>query len=185
MGKKLTSYIWILVAGLCWLAGCQSPPTKYPSIEISRVTSGQSVEWIDKSQQPPIIQQGRLAGIDAPDLRQKPWGEQAKHRLEESIGKSVPAKMSVEFDSIEPDKFGRKLIYLWQDDRLLNEQLVKEGYVLANLRTSNSANTTVSGSKYRERFIRASQYARLLGEGIWNPDRPMRMSPSEFRKEEK
>ncbi len=172
---------------LCLLAGCQSPspPNKYPSIEISRVISGQSVEWIDKSEQPPILQQGRLAGIDAPDMRQEPWGEQAKRRLEESIGRSGQATVRVEFDTIEADKFGRRLIYLWQDGRLLNEQLVKEGYVLANMRTSSSASTNVSGTKYRDRFIRASQYARLVGQGIWNPDLPMRMSPAEFRKEER
>jgi micrococcal nuclease len=189
MSKQIPVYTcstWVATVGLSLLVSCQSPsPPKYPSIEISRVMSGQSVEWIDKSAQPPIIQQGRLAGIDAPDLRQEPWGEQAKRRVEEYIGKSSQATVSVEFDRAEADNFGRKLIYLWQDGRLLNEQLVKEGYVLANMRTSSAANITPSGIKYRERFIRASQYARLVGQGIWNPDLPMRMSPSEFRKEEK
>jgi micrococcal nuclease len=182
MAKNLISHVWLPATGLWLLTGCQSlPPTNYPPIEISRVISGQSIEWVDKSQQPPVIQQGRLAGVDAPDRGQDPWGTQAKQRLEELIGKSGQAPVSVEFEGAEPDKFGRRLVYLWQDGRLLNEQLVKEGYVLASIRSPSST----SVSKYRERLIRGSQYARLTGQGIWNPDLPMRMSPAEFRKEER
>ena len=173
----------LLIFGLVLLAGCQASPPKYPTVQISRVTSGQSVEWIDNSQQPPVIQQGRLIGIDAPDLAQEPWGKQAKQRLEEVIllGKGT---VSIEFEDTNADKYGRKFVYLWQDGRLLNEQLLKDGYVLASMRTPTSS-LNPSGTKYRERFIHGSQYARLMGQGIWNPEHPMRMSPSEFRKEER
>ena len=184
MGRTPYS-LCLQVSGLCLLAGCQSaPPPKYPTIEITRVMSGQSVQWVDKSQQPPVIQEGRLVGIDAPDLRQEPWGEQAKQRLE-TITKSGQLPVSVEFEGTEPDKFGRRFVYLWQDGRLLNEQLVKEGYVLASMRNSSSVDHLANGTKYRDRFLRGSQYARLMGQGIWNPDLPMRMSPAEFRKEER
>jgi micrococcal nuclease len=185
MNRPWRSRILWLISGLVLLASCQASPPKYPTVQISRVNSGQSVEWIDKSQQPPVIQQGRLIGIDAPDLAQEPWGKQAKQRLEESIGTSDRGTVSIEFESTEADKYGRKFVYLWKDGRLLNEQLLKDGCVLASMRTASSANTNPSGTKYRDRFIRASQYARLMGQGIWNPEHPMRMSPSEFRKEEK
>jgi micrococcal nuclease len=182
MTKNLISPVWLPATGLCLLAGCQSsPPPNYPTIAVSRVISGQSIEWVDKSQQLPVIQQGRLAGIDAPSRGQTPWDEQAKAKLTESIGKSDRSPISVEFEGTEPDKFGRRLVYLWQDGRLLNEELVKDGSVLPKFGSSSSP----SMSKYRERLIRASQYARLSGQGIWNPDLPMRMSPAEFRKEEK
>jgi micrococcal nuclease len=181
MTKNFISPVWLPATGLCLLAGCQSVPlSNYPTIAVSRIISGQSIEWVDKSQQPPVIQQGRLAGIDAPSRGQDPWGERAKTKLTESVGKSDRSSVRVEFESAEPDKFGRRLVYLWQDGRLLNEELVKEGYVLAKVGNSSSLST----SKYRERLIRASQYARLSGQGIWNPDLPMRMSPAEFRKEE-
>jgi micrococcal nuclease len=172
-------------AGLVFLSGCQAAPPKYPAVQISRVLSGQSVEWIDKSQQPPVIQQGRLIGIDAPDLGQEPWGRQAKQKLEELI--AVPSKdgVSIEFDGTEADKYGRKFVYLWKDGKLINEQLLRDGCVLANMRTPNSPSTNITGIKYRDRFLRGSQYARIMGEGIWNPAQPMRMSPSEFRKEER
>ena len=170
-------------SGLVFLAGCQAPPPKYPTVQISRVLSGQSVEWIDKSQQPPVIQQGRLVGIDAPDLGQEPWGKQAKQRLEELIATPSKDGVSIEFESIDADKYGRKYVYLWKDGQLLNEQLLKDGCVLANMRTPSSSGANVSGTKYRDRFLRGSQYARIMGVGIWKPSQPMRMSPSEFRKE--
>ena len=145
--------------------------------------SGNSIEWVDKSQQPPVIRQGRLSGIDAPDLAQEPWGKQAKQRLEELIGTVGKSTVSVELDGADADKFGRKYVYLWKDGLLLNEELLRDGYVLASMRKS-SAISTLSGVKYRERFIQGSQYARIMGAGIWNPAQPMRMSPSEFRKED-
>ncbi len=172
-------------SGLVFLVGCQAPPPKYPAVQISRVLSGQSVEWIDKSQQPPVIQQGRLVGIDAPDMGQEPWGKQAKQRLEELVSTVGKDSVGIEFESPEADKYGRKFIYLWKDGQLLNEQLLKDGYVLVNMRTPSSLGANVSGTKYRDRFLRGSQYARIMGAGIWNPSQPMRMSPSEFRKEER
>ncbi len=174
---------WWQLAGLGVLAGCQASPPKYPTVQIDRVMSGNSIEWVDKSQQPPVIQQGRLIGIDAPDLAQEPWGKQAKQRLEELIGTGSQSTVSVELDGADADKYGRKYVYLWKDGRLLNEELVKDGYVLASMRTSTAGNPR--GVKYRERLIQGSQYARIMGTGIWNPDRPMRMSPSQFRKEER
>jgi micrococcal nuclease len=172
-------------AGLVFLTGCQASPPKYPSVQISRVLSGQSVEWIDKSQQPPVIQQGRLIGIDAPDMGQEPWGRQAKQRLDELIAAPSKEDVSIEFEGTEADKYGRKFVYLWKDGKLINEQLLRDGCVLATMRTPSSPSTNTSGIKYRNRFLRGSQYARIMGEGIWNPTQPMRMSPAEFRKEER
>jgi micrococcal nuclease len=175
----------VRASGLFLLTSCQASPPKYQTIQISRVISGQSVEWLDKSQQPPVLRQGRLMGIDAPDLAQEPWGKQSKQRLEELIGLPSKSTISIEFEG-EPDKYGRQFVYLWKEDRLLNEQLLKDGLALASMRNASASSTSAAGSnKYRERLLRGSQYARLMGEGVWNPQQPMRMSPSEFRKEER
>ncbi|WP_295615272.1 thermonuclease family protein [Chamaesiphon sp. GL140_3_metabinner_50] len=185
MNCGLRSWRWWQICGLLLLlVGCQTAPPNYPTIQVSRVISGQSIEWTDKSQQPPVIQQGRLIGIEAPDLAQEPWGKQAKQRLEELVGLPEKNAVSVEFEGEEADKYGRRFVYLWKDGRLLNEQLLRDGCVLVSRSTSSLANNP-SVNKYRERSIRGSQYARLMGVGIWNPERPMRMSPSEFRKEER
>jgi micrococcal nuclease len=185
LSHKSRSCKWWHFVGLALLTGCQASPHQHLTVQVSRVISGHSIEWIDKSQQPPVIQQGRLIGIDAPNLAQEPWGKQAKQRLEELIGTPSKSTVSVEFDGTDADKYGRKYVYLWKDGRLLNEQLVKDGCVLASMRTGSSAMNNPNGTKYRERFIQGSQYARIMGAGIWNPEQPMRMSPSEFRKEER
>jgi micrococcal nuclease len=54
--------------------------------------------------------------------------------------------------------------------------------VLQSMRAASATATT--GAKYRDRFDRGARYARLMGLGIWHPDRPLRVSPAEFRKEE-
>ena len=182
MSRKSRSRWWQLV-GLGLLGGCQAAPPNYPTVQVSRTISGNSIEWVDKSQQPPTLQQGRLIGIDAPDLGQEPWGKQAKQRLEELIGTAGKGSVSIELDGAEADKYGRKYIYLWKDGRLLNQELIEDGYVLAITRSGATGNSR--GIKYRDRFIQGSQYARIMGVGIWNPERPMRMSPSQFRKEER
>jgi len=115
--------------------------------------------------------QVRLVGIDAPDLQQQPWGQAAKERLEVMIeGRPV----LLEFDVQDKDTFGRRLAYVWQDGVLLNEKLVKEGYVLWVARSPNH--------KYDQRLARAQEWARLMGLGVWNPEQPMRLTPAEFRR---
>lgn len=122
--------------------------------------------------QPNLISQVRLLGIDAPDLQQRPWGNAAKEHLQALIqGDSV----TLEFDVERQDKFGRTLAYVWKDKVLLNEQLVKEGQALFVGRSPNH--------KYDQRLERAQQWARIMGLGIWNPEKPMRFTPAEFRRQ--
>jgi micrococcal nuclease len=183
MLNRFTRRRWSQIFGLIFLAACQAsaPPPGYPIFQVGRVLSGQSAELVDRSQLLPVIQPCRLVGIDAPDLAQEPWGRAAKQRLESYLRMPNENRVNVEFEGVEADKFGRKFVYLWKDGRLLNEELVREGYVLASMNSLSP----MGGHKYRDRLSRASQYARLMGKGIWNPDAPMRMDPREFRKEER
>ncbi|WP_347339544.1 thermonuclease family protein [Planktothrix sp. FACHB-1355] len=132
--------------------------------------SGQTLETIDSEKQPPLIQQIRLIGIEAPDLRQRPWGTAAKERLEELIG-SKPVVLESDIET--KDQYDRELAYLWQDGVLLNERLLAEGYGLFVSRSLNN--------KYDERLESAQEFARVMGLGIWNPEKPMRLTPAEFR----
>ncbi len=159
------------------LTGCQfgQKPEKAIKIQvnISRVVSGQTLEVLGMGNQPTLISQIRLIGVEAPNLRQRPWGLRAKKRLQELIGKEQP--VTLEFDIAAQDKIGRTLAYVWKDGKLLNEQLVKEGYVLHIARSPNQ--------KYNPRLERAQQWARLMGKQIWNPEKPMRLTPYEFRRQ--
>ncbi|WP_414585966.1 thermonuclease family protein [Scytonema sp. PCC 10023] len=141
-------------------------------IKVAQVVSGQTLEVVGIGEQPSLISQVRLLSIDAPDLQQRPWGDAAKERLEALVGEQP---VMLEFDVQMKDKFGRTLAYAWKDEVLLNEQLVKEGYALFVGRSPNH--------KYDLRLERAQQWARLMGQGIWNPEKPMRLTPAEFRRQ--
>jgi micrococcal nuclease len=166
----------VILACLLFLLGCQSQKplesNRLP-VNVARVVSGQAFEVVGMGEQPSLISQVRLVGIDAPDLRQRPWGEAAKQRLEELI-RDAGQPITVEFDVQTQDKTGRSLGYVWKDKVLLNEILVKEGYALFVGRSPNH--------KYDQRLERAQQWARLMGQGIWDAEKPMRLTPAEFRR---
>jgi micrococcal nuclease len=80
----------------------------------------------------------------------------------------------LESDRTEKDRFGRRLAHVWKNEVLVTEKLVARGYALADLEFTH---------KYSKRLMRAQEYARLMGYGIWNPSQPLRLSPAEFRKQ--
>ena len=167
----------IFLCCLLLLMGCQAKKNTLQSgmvpIKVVRVVSGQTLQVTGFREQPSLISELRLTGISAPPARQRPWGEASKQRLIELIeDKSSPVRL--EFDVEAKDKYGRILAYVWKNETLVNEQLVKEGHALFMARSPNR--------KYDSRLERAQHWSRLMGEGIWNPEDPMRLSPSEFRR---
>lgn len=169
MSKKLLHLC--VLACLFFLTACQSSPKPkgFPA-QVERVVSGHAMEI--RRPNLDAIQRVRLIGIEAPDLDQEPWGITARDRLEQLVS---DATILLESDVAEKDGANRRLAYCWRDGVLLNEQLVAEGLALAMVRSPNF--------KYDQRFAQAQEKARALGLGIWNPDRPMRQTPAEFRKQ--
>jgi micrococcal nuclease len=157
------------------LIGCPSTiqTASNPSeVKVARVVSGQTLEVLG-IEQPNLISQVRLIAVDAPDLRQRPWGDDAKQLLETLIG-DTNKSVKLELDLEAKDKFGRTLAYVWKDNLFLNEEILKQGYALFGARSPNH--------KYDRRLERAQQWARVMGQGIWNSDKPMRLTPAEFRR---
>jgi micrococcal nuclease len=140
------------------------------TVKVERVVSGQTIEIKGFANQTVILEQVRLIGIQAPDLKQQPWGQASQQKLEQLIGGK---QVLLETDTQTQDQFDRQLAYLWQGEKLLNEELVKEGYALVTKRSPNT--------KYQQRLANAQEWARIMGRGIWNPENPMRQSPAEFR----
>jgi micrococcal nuclease len=166
----------IILLSLLFLASCQSQnkSATIPSdVKLARVVSGQTLEVLGMETQPNLTSQIRLIGLDAPDLGQTPWGEDAKKTLETLIG-GVNQSLKLEFDLENKDKFNRTLAYVWKDQLLLNEEIIKQGYALFVARSPNN--------KYNQRLKHAQQWARIMGKGIWNPDQPMRITPGEYRR---
>ncbi|HBE16021.1 MAG TPA: nuclease [Cyanobacteria bacterium UBA11149] len=176
-------WLWkfsLICSCLLLIVGCQ-PSNVSPGnpVQVQRVVSGQTLEVLNQKGGTALIARVRLIGVEAPDIKQQPWGEAAKNRIEETIGEFMGEKfvfkpVFLEFDVQRQDSFGRWLAYVWYNGVLLNEKLVKEGYALAAVRSPNH--------KYSDRVVQAQEYARIMGYGIWNPDKPMRLTPAEFRR---
>jgi micrococcal nuclease len=154
---------------LCLLFGCNVNPHEINlhSGKVIRVISGQTVEmtWAGTSE----VIQVRITGIDAPDLRQSPWGTTAKQRLTELV---MGFPIEIETEDLNSDRFNRINAHLWQDKNLISQKLVEEGCVLANESYSHS---------YSKLLMDAQEYARLMGYGIWNPKLALRTTPNQFR----
>ena len=160
---------YITILGLIFLCSCHSSlaPDNLINVRVRRVISGQTVEVvIAETSELAIV---RLTGIDAPDLRQSPWGQQAKQRLAKLI---VGMPIKLEIENQERDRYDRLNAHIWQSHTLISQKLVQEGFVLAN---------TSSSPKYSKLLIDAQEYARLMGYGIWNPKLAMRQTPNQFR----
>lgn len=103
----------------------------------------------------------RLLGINAPSLSE-PYGSQAQERLQKLI---QDKEVELEFDSQEGsglrDQYGRLLAYVWVDNILVNEVLVKEG--LAEVISEEIQ----KDFKYKARFLEAQDFAHGKGIGKW------------------
>jgi micrococcal nuclease len=177
--QNRVTILWrlVILGCLLLLGGCQSSASPQGTIvQVQRVVSGNTLEVLIPNQQPALLERVRLIGLDAPDIQQQPWGEAAKNYLDQLIRDTEEqGRVLLELGVQEKDDFDRLLAYVWQEDNLLNEQLVKQGHALAVPRLPND--------KYDLRLARAQDYARIMGSGIWNPDRPMRSTPTEFRRQ--
>lgn len=159
----------IICCCLILLFGCNAPPEPKNLYlgEVTRVVSGQAVEVILTGTSEVV--KVRIAGIDAPDWRQSPWGETAKQKLAELV-MSKPIK--IEAENLVRDRYNRLQGHLWQDQTLVSQELLKSGCVLVNDRDPHS---------YSKLLMESQEYARLMGYGIWNPKLAMRYTPSQFR----
>ncbi len=157
--------------GLCLLLGaCQSatiPPVK-TLVQVDRAISGNTIELSSK-------QRVRLVGLDAPSWEQKPWGNAAKERLD-AIIQQQNHRFWLELETSEMKTTttdSRQYGYLWQNNLLINEQLIREGHALAAIKYASP--------QYEKQLVQAQAYARITGVGIWSQEAPMRTSPSDFK----
>ena len=103
----------------------------------------------------------RYIGIDSPETvdHRKPvqcYGKEASAKNKELVeGKTV----KLEKDVSNTDKYGRLLRYIWLNDVLVNELLVREGYA--------QSYSYPPDIKYQNRFVEAQRLARQENKGLW------------------
>lgn len=131
-----------------------TPFTSRTFAKVTRVNDGDTIE-IEGGQKL------RYIGMDTPELYdpRKPvqcFGTEAKEKNKELVeGKIV----KLEKDVSETDKYGRLLRYVWVDNLLVNDYLVKEGYARIS--------TYPPDVKYQSLFSQSEKEARENKRGLW------------------
>jgi len=93
----------------------------------------------------------RVWGIDAPELSQAPWGEQAHERLRE-----LAADRLLQARVRDRDRYGRLVAQLYDGEQDLGLSLVAEGYATVYERYNRQGN-----------YLAAREAARAQHLGIW------------------
>lgn len=129
--------------------GAESPSATNRSVVVPEVLDGDSLRTPDGAEY-------RLIGINSPDQGEC-LADAATSRLEELVRNGVTFQTDVELE----DQFGRRLVYAFAGESLINVQLVEEGLAVALHAEPNSSAT--------ERIFAAMEQAVASGTGLWDP----------------
>lgn len=112
------------------------------------------------------VESVRLIGIDAPETdapgrAAQCFGPESRAKARELLAGQV---VRLEFDESQGrrDRYDRLLAYVWVNDVLVNERLVRQGYAREF--------TYSLPYRYQAAFQAAEQEARAAGRGIWAAD---------------
>jgi micrococcal nuclease len=148
------------------LGACSTSPDPPPEpapgerlvVPVLRVVDGDTIH-VELSSEDVTI---RLIGIvtpevDGPFTDRECFGALASGHAHELFDGTI---VELEFDIERLDRFGRTLAYVWLDDVLTNELLVRDGYEVVT--------TFPPNVRYVDRFLEAERAARDEGAGLWS-----------------
>ena len=107
----------------------------------------------------------RLQGIDTPETVKKEtpvqdWGPEATQYTKRFV-QDAEGRVRIEIDGEAVDRYGRQLVFVWHNDRLLNEELVRQGLARAKLAYDYS-------EAKKQRLRAAEDEAQSQRRGIWS-----------------
>jgi len=103
----------------------------------------------------------RYIGIDTPETIHPKKGTECYGKQASAYNRQLVKgkQITLEKDVSETDKFGRLLRYVYVDNQMINEKLVRDGYALIS--------TYPPDVKYQDIFLQAQQEARANNRGLW------------------
>lgn len=128
--------------------------------DVISVTDGDTIRINYKGISTPV----RLIGIDTPEVNHPSepiqcYGKEASQKLTSLINGKV---VKIERDVSETDRYGRILAYIWLNEELINETMVKGGYAFSSAYPPDI--------KYQSVLDAAEIYARTNELGLWSKD---------------
>lgn len=140
------------------------------AVSVKRVISGQTIE-VTMNNKPVKI---RLSGVEMPKIpnhhQSATWREEAKQELVKLLTDNyqhtlnqitLQLEISTNFEPENSTNFLQG--YLWHEGKLINQQIIKQGLATANLNYTEG--------KYDQKLILAQEYARMMENGVWNPQK--------------
>jgi micrococcal nuclease len=126
-----------------------------------------------------LLQSGarvRLEGVDTPETVREnypvePWGPEASAYTKQFL-RDAHNQVRLTFGNERVDDYGRYLAFVWNGDRLLNDELIRQGLGRARLRWNYS-------NAMKRRFREAQEEAQRAKRGIWSgaPAKPATAAP--------
>ena len=125
---------------------------------VVKVSDGDTIRVRYMGQEYPV----RLIGIETPEINHpfepvQCFGPEAKAQLEELI---LNENVRIEKDISEVDDFERLLRYIWVNNVLINEVMVREGFAFSSRYEPDVM--------YQERLDIAQDEAQNAGKGLWS-----------------
>lgn len=152
--EQVLKYLLILSLFLI-LTGCQNhPPHQGIKAKVIRIVSAQTLEVVIDNQSYTL----RLSGLDIPRHQPK-IAEEGKQFLRNFFSPLNAARVTIETDLQVKDQYNRLGGYVWYLDRMVNQELLKQGYGIVNLNYTDG--------KYDRVLINAQDYGRIMEKGIW------------------
>lgn len=132
---------------------------------VTRVIDGDTIEVEVAG----VSEKVRYIGINTPELndRREPVRRAAREATAANAELVAKRTVRLQFDVERRDRYGRLLAYVWVDDSMVNEILVRQGYA--------EPYTYPPNVKYAERFREAARTARGRRETSEDPEPPPRV----------
>ncbi|MAT70933.1 MAG: hypothetical protein CMJ58_15585 [Planctomycetaceae bacterium] len=136
-----------------------SAPGELQELRVERVVDGDTLLL------EPDHTRARLQGIDTPetvkeDTPVQKWGPEATQYTKDFI-RGAGGRVQIEVDGEYADQYGRRLVFVWNGDRLLNEELVREGLARPKLAYDYS-------QAKKDRLKAAQRDAQRARRGLWS-----------------
>ncbi len=112
----------------------------------------------------------RLGCIDAPEIAQKPWGEQSRNRLRQLL----PPGQAVQVRELSLDRYGRTVAEVFLGNQPVNLQMVKEGQAVVYRQYLSGC------AANKDQYLQAEAQAKQKKLGFWNQSNPV--MPWDFRR---
>lgn len=132
--------------------------SKYLTAKVTKVVDGDTIDVLIGDKKETV----RFVLVDTPETKHpskpiEPFGPEASEFTTDMLeGKEV----KLEKDVSERDKYGRLLMYVWLDDKMVNELLLEKGLARVAIYQPDV--------KYVDKFREIQKKAQQAGTGIWS-----------------